>query len=133
MVKIKLSKRFLKSQINSILSTICDFSVTVFLTEIFGCWYLASSATGTFSGGCCNYLLGRHWVFNKNDISHKKMIFKYLMFWSINFSLNVLTVYLLTDIIKLNYLLSKCLVGIIFGVFVNYFLQKKIVYNIQMA
>lgn len=115
------------------LSTLCDFSVTVLFTEIFGCWYLASSAIGTSSGGCCNYLLGRHWVFNKNDVSHRKLIIKYLIFWLINFGLNVLSVYVLTDLFKLNYLLSKCLVGIIFGVLVNYFLQKKIVYNIQLA
>lgn len=128
-----LSKRFIKSQINSAVSTLLDFLVTIFLKEFVGLWYLLSSASGTFMGGCCNYLVGRHWVFKAVGPQQYRQVLRYLIFWSINFFLNVLAVYVLTDLVGLKYLFSKILVAIIFGVFVNYFLQKRIVYNVQIT
>jgi putative flippase GtrA len=130
---IRLSKRFIKSQINSAVSTLLDFCVTVFLTEYIGIWYLLSSATGTFLGGCCNYTLGRHWVFGVIPPSRIKLLFRYLFFWCINFTINVSMVYLLTDQFKIKYMFSKIIVAIVCGVFVNYYLQKKIVYNVQVS
>jgi len=132
-VKKAISKRFIKSQINSAISTLLDFCVTIFLTECIGVWYLVSSATGTFLGGCCNYTLGRHWVFGIIPANRLKLLYRYLFFWTLNFSINVSSVFLLTHFFHLNYLFSKVIVALVFGVFVNYYLQKKIVYNVQIA
>jgi len=132
-VKKRLSKRFIKSQINSAISTLLDFCVTIFLTEYIGVWYVLSSATGTFLGGCCNYTLGRHWVFGVIPANRIKLLFRYLFFWIINFTINVSSVFLLTNYLNFNYMFSKVIVAIVFGVFVNYYLQKKIVYKVQIA
>jgi len=108
-----------------------DFSITVFLKEWIHVWYLLSSALGTIGGGCCNYTLGRFWVFQVVPDNRLKMLFRYICFWGINFGLNVLSVFILTDYIHLNYMISKVLVAIVFGVFVNYFLQKIFVFKVN--
>jgi len=128
-----VSKRFIKSQINSAVSTLVDFSVTILMKEFIGIWYLLSSASGTFLGGCCNFTLGRLWVFKVIPENRIKMMIRYICFWAINFLLNVGSVYLLTEYLHINYVISKVMAALMFGVFVNYYLQKRVVYNVYLA
>jgi putative flippase GtrA len=111
---------FVKAQCSSAFSTFFDFALTFFFTKLIGLWYILSSCIGTLTGGVINFLLNRLWVFDAKDRSSKVQVKKFIIIWIGNLSLNSMGIYLLTDIMKIQYLISKSIVGISVGVFYNF-------------
>lgn len=130
MFQKRASNTFIKAQFSAIVSTIADFLLTLFLTEL-GIWYLLSSLTGTISGGCINFSLGRYWVFKARN--HKKIAQakRYVIIWIGSLVLNTLGIYVFTDLLQIHYILSKILISVIVGVFYNFYFQKSYVYRTQ--
>jgi putative flippase GtrA len=130
MFQKRAANTFIKAQFSAIVSTIADFLLTLFLTEL-GIWYLLSSLIGTISGGCINFSLGRYWVFKARN--HKKIVQakRYVIIWIGNLVLNTLGIYVFTDLLKIHYILSKILISVIVGVFYNFYFQKSYVYRTQ--
>ena len=56
-------------------------------------------------------------------------MFRYFLVWTGNLALNASGMYLVTHYAKLNYILSKILIGLLVGVLYNYFLQKRFVFK----
>lgn len=123
------SRTFLRAQANSLAATGLDFAVTIGLTELCGLWCVTSSAIGRVSGGVFNFAVGRYWVYNSRNENKYTQLVKYTISWVINFFLNIGGMYVLTDLFLFNYMLSKIVVAILFGVFVNYIMQKKYVFK----
>jgi len=103
--------------------------MTIALTEFFGMWCVASSAVGRVAGGGCNFALGRYWVYDAKDTRAINQMVKFIVAWWINFVLNIGGMYAMADLLGVNYMFSKIVVAIIFGVFVNYVMQKRFVFN----
>jgi len=124
-----LPETFIKAQINSFISSCADFSITFILTEYLGVWYVASSCLGTISGGGCNFLLGKYWVFNYKTTNNSQLIVRYILLWITNLTLNVSMMYILTEYFHVNYMISKVVVAVSFGILVNFHLQKAFVFK----
>lgn len=120
---------FVKAQAASLTATLVDFSVFLILTEVFNCWYLAASITGTISGGITNFMLGRMWVFNARNGGIPKQAVKYILVWAGNLLLVSAGVFIVKEYVGLTPLLSKIIVSLIVGFTYNYFLQKRFVFK----
>jgi putative flippase GtrA len=120
---------FIKAQAASLVATMVDFSITIILVELFRCWYLAASVTGTICGGIANFMLGRRWVFRATEKGIPLQAIKYLLVWAGNLVLVSGGVYIATSYGGLNYVLSKILVSIVVGSTYNYLMQKRFVFK----
>ena len=124
-----LSGNFLKAQYSSIISTIADFLVTLFLTQIAGFWYLLSSCMGTVLGGCVNFSLGRNWVFRMKNGERLSQIIRYVIVWSGSLILNVCGVCFFTEVLGLHYIVSKTIIAVCVGMGFNFYFQKSFVFR----
>lgn len=124
-----LSRTFLKAQFSSVVSTLCDFLVTILLTQFLGYWYVFSSCMGTIIGGYVNFSLGRNWAFKKRHGKKRAQARRYILIWTGSLILNVGLLFLLTDILKLHYIMSKSIISVLVGVFFNFYFQKSFVFK----
>jgi len=130
MTKLLVNK-FLRAQVSSLISTIVDFGITIFLKELCGMWYLLSTSVGSILGGITNFSLGRQWVFNAAELSMESQAVRYLLVWGGSIFLNIGGVWLLTSIGNFNYLYSKILTAVFVGIFFNYSLQNTYVFKLN--
>ena len=120
---------FLKAQMSSLAASVADFLITVVLVEFTGTRVIVASVEGTISGGIVNFIINKAWVFNEGEKKAPVQMFRYFLVWTGNLALNASGMYLVTHYAKLNYILSKILIGLLVGVLYNYFLQKRFVFK----
>lgn len=120
---------FVKAQAASLAASVIDFFTTVILVEVFGCWHLPASITGTIIGGFSNFTIGRVWVFNATGKKIPVQVAKYSIVWVGNLVLNGFGFFIVTHYFHVNYIISKILVSVIIGFGYNYMLQKKFVFK----
>ncbi|MBR6946066.1 MAG: GtrA family protein [Prevotella sp.] len=120
---------FCKAQLSAQVATVVDFTVTAFLTEVFGIWYLIATFIGALSGGIVNCVVNYHWVFQAQTLKKRFVAIKYLMVWGGSILLNTGGTYLLTELSSHHYLISKVIVAVLVGFFWNYQLQRLFVYR----
>ena len=120
---------FLKAQYASVISTMVDFLVTLFLTQVVGFWYLLSSCLGTVLGGGVNFLLGRNWVYRVTSRNALSQITRYGVVWSGSLIFNTFGVFFLTGVLSLHYILSKAIIAVLAAVGFNFYFQKSFVFR----
>jgi len=123
------SGTFLKAQCSALISTAVDFLATIFLTQVVGLWYLMSSCMGTILGGYVNFSLGRNWAFQINNSEKLSQALRYAVVWSGSLLLNTFMLYLFTEVLRLHYIVSKSIVSVLVGVFLNFYFQKTFVFK----
>lgn len=122
-------KLFIKANIASLISSFCDFLITIIITEVFDYDPFWASITGTISGGIINFVIGRYWVFEVQHLSVYHQGRKYFIIWAGNLILNALGMYLLLKVLGLKYILAKIITSVIVAVGYNYPLQKRFVFK----
>lgn len=120
--------RFVKAQLSSLIASAADFAITFLLVEFLVLGYVTASVAGTILGGCLNFAMARNWAFNATEKSIKLQIVKYIIVWIGNLFLVTSGVYLLTNLIGLNYMLSKITASVLIGTTYNYLLQKRFIF-----
>jgi putative flippase GtrA len=120
---------FIKSQATSLIASLVDFAATFITVEALGVWYMNGTVAGSVSGGVTSFILGRKWVFKKNDVRVHKQAWRYILVWNGSILLNAGGVYGLTQYLGFQYLLSKIIVAATIGFSYNYVLQKKYVFG----
>jgi putative flippase GtrA len=121
---------FFRLQLTSIIATLGDFIITVFLTETIGLYYVTSNASGAVSGGIINFLLNRKWVFKiTGNEKLTVQITKYIIIWIASILLNTLGVFLITEFLAIKYFVSKIIVSVLVGILFNQTLQKQYVFK----
>lgn len=120
--------KFFKAQIASLLATLVDFSFTFVLVEIGHLYYISAVAIGAVSGAITNFCINRYWSFNASDNTIKSQGFKYVLVWTGSLILNLAGTYILTQFLKVNYLISKTMTALFVGLGFNYTLQKYYVF-----
>ncbi|MBR9976601.1 MAG: GtrA family protein [Bacteroidetes bacterium] len=124
-------RAFLKFQTSSVLSTLLDYSITIFLTEVLSVLYTLSSACGLLSGGIINFLLNKNWVFEYRGKQEFRLLRLYVAVWATNLFMNTIGLYMLTEMVRMDYRISKILTSVVVGVLLSYFAQRRIVFRPQ--
>lgn len=119
---------FIKAQAASILGSVADFLVTIFLVETFHCWYILGNLIGNIIGATAQFILCRNWAFDADRKKTSTQAIKFILVWMGNLLLSAAGVYFFTHYLHINYLISKTITSVMLGVSYNYFLQKKFVF-----
>jgi putative flippase GtrA len=119
---------YIKAQAALIAGSLADFLVTIILKEVFHCWYVEANMAGNIVGAIAQFILCRNWAFNAGNQKVNFQIFKFIIVWIGNIILSAAGVYLLTNYLAINYIISKTIVSALLGLTYNYFLQKKYVF-----
>ena len=124
-------RAYFKFTASSVIATVLDYTLTIFLTEIVLVMYVVSSAIGLISGGTMNYLINKNWVFQRRGRRDVRAAMLYCMVWVLNLIMNTLGLYALTELAAIDYRFSKVITSVIVGVLLSYFAQKNIVFRPQ--
>lgn len=110
---------------------VVDFALLYVLTSLVGINYLISASVSFMVGLCVNYLISVLWVFQKDEayINNKWVEFLACAFIGVvGLGLNTLLIWLFTDKVGLNYLISKIIAAAIVYQW-NFFARKIFLYN----
>lgn len=111
------------------LAFVVDFTTLALLTERLGFHYLVSASIAFLLGLVTNYLLCVAWVFEHRSFAnriHEFAIFS--LIGLIGLAANDAIMYLLTELVGINYLLSKiAAAGLI--LLLNFFLRRRILFS----
>jgi len=122
-------KQFIKANFASLISSFCDFLITIIIKEFLKADPFLASVLGTISGGIINFLIGRYWVFKVKHLNFFLQGRRYFIIWAGSLLLNALGVYALLHYAGLHYILAKLIISITVAVGYNYPLQKKYVFK----
>ena len=122
-------KQFIKANVASLISSFCDFLVTIIVKELLHADPVLASVTGTVFGGIVNFIIGRYWVFEVHHLNVYHQSKRYFIIWAGNLILNALLVYILIHYAGLNYILAKLITSVAVAIAYNYPLQKKYVFK----
>ena len=127
--KPSLFQSFVRAQLAAFTGSAVDFLAFLFFSEVINSWYVYATALGALLGAITNFLLGRYWVFLATESKMRYQVIRYSIVSLGSLLLNTAGVYLLTEYGFIHPIYSKLIVGLLVGVFYNFILQKKFVYN----
>jgi putative flippase GtrA len=127
--KVPFFRSLRRSQITSVVATSVDFSVTLFLTEIIHVFYKYSTATGAFFGAVTSFLLCRHWAFQSKNNKWHTQAARYALASVLSLLLNTWAVIFLTETFDIQYVVSKTIAAVFFGLTVNFLLFRYFVFR----
>ena len=121
---------FIKAQAALMAGSLADFLVTIFLVQVFQCWYVTGNAASNITGATAQFIISRHWVFNgdRQKSTTWVQLIKFVVMWVGNIAITAFGVYLLTHHIHLHYLVYKLIVSPLPGVSYSYKVCKKFVF-----
>ena len=129
MQKPSFFKSLARSQIASVIATISDFSMLIFLAEVVGIYYVWATACGAFTGAVIHFLLGRFWAFIAIEGNFFHQAAKYGLVAVGSLILNSSGVYAFTQYGGLPYPVSKVITAIIIGLTYNFLLHRYFVFR----
>lgn len=80
-------KEFSEAQMSSLISTVCDFSITALVFETTR-HVVASTVTGAICGGIANCLINYNWTFRGTTRSKRGVVWRYALVWTGSVLLN---------------------------------------------
>ncbi len=124
---------FTKAQISAFLGGITDYSIMVFVTEVFHVPYTISIAIGGIIGAIVNFSLNKQWTFRSKNSSYKNSFYKQILkFVLVVFNSIVLKssgTYLITTFLNIDYKISRIIVDLFVSILFNFRLQKNWVFK----
>jgi putative flippase GtrA len=127
--KVPFMESFFKSQASSFVATMVDFAVLITLTELISVYYVYSTAIGAACGAVVSFFLGRNWAFRKKDGKLTHQASRYILTSVASLLLNTYGVFLLTETLGLQYIVSKLIISFLVGVLFNFFMFRYFVYR----
>ncbi|MCC2548587.1 GtrA family protein [Hymenobacter sp. BT175] len=121
--------QLLRQQAAAAAGTAVDFLVTIACVEGLHRWYMLATVLGNVAGGLTNFFINRHLVFRATQQRAPAQGARYLLVWLGGMLLNATGVYLFTQYLHTNYLLSKTLVSLLIGLGFTYPLQVHFVFK----
>lgn len=115
---------FIRYNVVAIMATLADFLVLILLTEFGRMWYLLSTGIGALVGATIAFTLGRNWAFVSKDEKSSRQAIRYGMVAIGSLVLNTFGVYLFTDTLGLQYVISKSFTAVIVALGYNYPLSR---------
>jgi len=125
-------KAFSKAQASAFVGGAVDYGVMLLCVEVFGWHYVGGIIAGGLIGAVANYLINRYWTFKGKSDRMSDQIGKYLfvLFGSIFFKSAGTTLF--TEIVGLDYKVSRILTDLLVSLGWNYTLQRFWVFKNQM-
>lgn len=120
---------FFRSQVSSMIATALDYTLVFSLTELFGIWYVFSTAAGAFGGAVAHFLMSRQWSFTAIDRKWHGQAFRYFLVSATSLVLNCTGVYLVTEYFGLHYAISVVVVSFLVGILFNFPLHRYYVFS----
>ena len=124
MLKKENVKQFIKFAIVGVINTLINLCVLYILTDFFNVYYIFSAVIAFIVAVTNSFILNKIWTFKEN--LGDRTIKKYSKFFIISICallVNLLVLYVLTDIFKLYYMLSQ-VIAIGVSLWVNFFGNK---------
>ena len=122
-------RSFSRSQISALIATIIDYAILTSWVEIFHHHYTVGVALGSAFGALTNFIVNRHWSFEKSEEVWHAQAYRYILVSAGSLLLNTTGVYLLTEYGHLYYLVSQVIISIFVGFFYNYPLHRFFVFK----
>jgi putative flippase GtrA len=134
----KLFERILvfgKAQISALIGGVTDYSIMVFVTEVFHVYYPISIAIGGVIGAVVNFSLNKGWTFRTKNIPYKNSFYKQMLKFVLVVLNSILLkssgTYLITTFSGIDYKISRVMVDLVVSILFNYTLQKNWVFKKQ--
>ncbi|MFZ6035950.1 MAG: GtrA family protein [Patescibacteria group bacterium] len=90
--------QFAKFAVVGVVGTCVDFGVYALLTRVFGLYYIAATAISVLLAIVNNFLLNKHWTFDKGDSGNARSESgKFFVVSVINYFLNLGIVYFIVE------------------------------------
>ena len=132
--QLKLAQRFFRTEffryiISGGIAFICDFSVLVIGTEVFGFHYLLSNIGGYAAGFIVSYFINIKWVFKNRRFTATQgrefVYFSLIVFAGLTLSEAIL--YVTTEFVEVHYTASK-VVATFFVFLFNFIVKKRLLF-----
>ena len=127
--KVPFFTSFFRSQMSSVIATAVDFSLFIFLERIFLVYYVLAAGISAVAGAIVSFMLGRNWAFRKKDGRLTSQAFRYIITSSTSLVLNTYGIYLMTEYLHLEPIVSKIFISFMVGVFFNFLMYRYFVYK----
>jgi len=118
--KVPFFISFVRSQIGAICATSVDMLSLFALTEWAGIYYVYSAGIASALGAVTSFLLLRYWAFESTEHRILGQAGKYAVVSGLILLLNMGGIYLFTDLMGLQYMLSKVIIASLIGIFVSF-------------
>ena len=115
---------FCKAQLSAFIGALFDYSLMISLTEYASVFYSYSIIISGAFGAVINYSLNRYWTFKTHDVSQLKQLRKFVCVVAASVILKSAGTYLLTELLKLDYKLSRFCIDVVVSFGINFPLQK---------
>ena len=112
-----------RAQATSILSSTTDYTVFLFL-QYCGAFYVISTIGGAICGAIVSFNLSRNWAYKSTEKKIQTQAFKYACASGFSLLMNVAGMILFVEQFKINEEISKLIVAIVVGLFINFPIYK---------
>jgi len=112
-----------RAQATSILSSTTDYLVFL-LMQFLGAFYVISTICGAVCGAVVSFNLSRNWAYKSTENRLRNQAMKYACASGFSLLMNVAGMVLFVEQFKMNEEVSKLIVAIIVGLFINFPIYK---------
>ena len=124
-------KVFLRSQLSAFLGGICDYSMMILLTQYGHIFYAFSIVISGSCGAVINFSINRYWTFRITNVSAARQLQKFVFVVMGSIALKSSGTYLLTELLKLDYRISRLCVDAVVALAFNFTLQRYWVFKVK--
>lgn len=124
---------FGKAQISAFLGGMTDYFTMIFFTEVFLIHYSVSVGIGGIVGAIVNFTINKRWSFHSQAKTYKHRGIQQLLRFSVvvvnSILLKALGTTLLTELLNINYAISRLITDLFVSIVFNYMLQSRWVFR----
>ncbi|RQP13044.1 GtrA family protein [Parapedobacter defluvii] len=120
---------FAKAQASAFMGGTIDYLTMLFATEVLGIHYTSSIAIGGVVGALANFLINRYWTFQAHRYPMGHQLVRFCLMVMASILLKTLFTYLVTDLLYIDYWISRLCVELIVSWGFNFPLQKRWVFR----
>ena len=115
---------FGKAQASAFVGGMFDYAIMIALTELGHLHYTRSIIISGMFGAVINFSLNRYWTFNKRDESKRRQLRRFVFVVLGSIALKSSGTYLLTELLGLDYKISRLCIDAVVSLGFNFTLQK---------
>ncbi|MCI0920286.1 GtrA family protein [Sphingobacterium rhinopitheci] len=117
-------KEFLRAQLSAFVGGLFDFGIYTLCYKFFGISAPFSNVVSGSLGAVVNFTINRYWSFKSADQAIGQQLWKFVIVVIGSITLKSSGIYVLVDLLHMNFLASKVIVEIIVSLGFNFVLQK---------